>query len=72
MDWQTFLISQKGWRDDEGLRCGGMHRPIPVSLAAVKEALLGCRKDALWQMVENDLEGAGIDVRREIDGRTDS
>ena len=98
MDWQTFLIYQKGWRDDEGntlcfsdcdlngkkkegvlwiyldegLRCGGMHRPILVSLAAVKDALLGCRKDALWQMVKNDLEGAGIDVRREIDGRTDS
>lgn len=98
MDWQTFLISQKVWRDDEGntlcfsdcdlngkksegifwiyldegLRCGGMHRPIPVSLAAVKDALLGCRKEALWLMVQNDLEGAGIDVRREIDRGTDT
>ena len=49
-----------------------MHRPIPVSLAAIKDALLGCRKEALWLMVQNDLEGAGIDVRREIDGGTDS
>lgn len=98
MDWQTFLISQKGWRDsegntlcfsdcdlegkrcagmlwiylDEGLRCGGMYRPIPSNLISVRDALLGCHKEALWQMVQKDLEGADIDVCREINGRTDS
>ena len=96
MDWQTFLISQKGWRDDEGntlcfsdcdlngkkkegvlwiyldegLRCGGMHRPIPVRLAAVTDAHLGRRLVSLWQMVENALYGACIDVRRGIVGST--
>ena len=40
---------------DEGLRCGGMNRKIKATEAAVREALLGCRKTELWSMIEKDI-----------------
>lgn len=39
---------------DEGLRCGGMHRPIPPTEEAVKAALLGVGKTELWKAIEKD------------------
>ncbi|MGN0136837.1 hypothetical protein [Anaerotignum sp.] len=39
---------------DEGLRCGGMHRPIAPTREAVREALLGLGKKELWEAIETD------------------
>ena len=39
---------------DEGLRCGGMNRKVEHTAEAVKEALLGVGKDALWNAIEMD------------------
>ena len=39
---------------DEGLRCGGMHRPIEPKPEAVRDALLGIGKKELWQAMERD------------------
>ena len=39
---------------DEGLRCGGMHRPISPTGEAVREALLGVGKAELWAAIEKD------------------
>ncbi len=97
MDWKTFLMTHKGWKDsnentvvfsaydlqgnketdtlwiylDEGLRCGGMRRKLPLFLQAVKDALLGCNKTELWNMIVKDMEGESIDVCREIDRSAD-
>lgn len=56
---------------DEGLRCGGMKRKLPFSLQAVQDALLGCGKTELWDMLVKDMKGENIDVCREINRRTD-
>lgn len=39
---------------DEGLRCGGMHRPIEPTKEAVRDALLGVGKMELWEAIEKD------------------
>ena len=39
---------------DEGLRCGGMHRRIAASEAAVREALCGVGKELLWEKIAAD------------------
>lgn len=39
---------------DEGLRCGGMHRKIAASEAAVQAALCGVGKAALWEKIAAD------------------
>ena len=39
---------------DEGLRCGGMHRRIAPSEAAVKQALCGVGKELLWEKIAAD------------------
>jgi len=39
---------------DEGLRCGGMNRPIEPTVEAVREALCGVGKDELWNAIEVD------------------
>lgn len=39
---------------DEGLRCGGMSRPIPPTEEAVREALCGVGKKELWEAIEQD------------------
>ncbi len=39
---------------DEGLRCGGMHRPIEPTKEAVRDALLGVGKTELWEAIEKD------------------
>ena len=39
---------------DEGLRCGGMHRPIVPKPEAVQEALTGIGKQMLWEAIEKD------------------
>ncbi|WP_405727455.1 hypothetical protein [Anaerotignum sp.] len=39
---------------DEGLRCGGMNRPIAPALEAVREALCGVGKNELWAAIERD------------------
>lgn len=39
---------------DEGLRCGGMNRPIAPTETAVREALLGVGKKELWQAISKD------------------
>ena len=39
---------------DEGLRCGGMHRPIEPTKEAVRDALLGVGKAELWEAIEKD------------------
>ena len=36
---------------DEGLRCGGMHRRIAASEAAVRETLCGVGKERLWEKI---------------------
>lgn len=41
---------------DEGLRCGGMRRPIAPVPAKIREALLGIGKDALWKAILADWE----------------
>lgn len=41
---------------DEGLRCGGMHRPIAPVPEKIREALLGIGKDALWAAIAADWE----------------
>jgi hypothetical protein len=43
---------------DEGLRCGGMHRKIEATEESMKEALLGCKKDALWEAIEKAIKEA--------------
>ena len=44
---------------DEGLRCGGMNRKVEHTAEAVKEALLGVGKDALWNAIEVDWNKEG-------------
>ncbi len=39
---------------DEGLRCGGMNRPLAPEPKAVREALLGVGKTALWEAIAAD------------------
>lgn len=39
---------------DEGLRCGGMNRPIAPIAEAVREALCGVGKKELWEAIERD------------------
>ena len=39
---------------DEGLRCGGMHRRIAASEAAVRETLCGVGKEQLWEKIAAD------------------
>lgn len=39
---------------DEGLRCGGMNRPIAPTAEAVREALCGVGKKELWEAIERD------------------
>ena len=39
---------------DEGLRCGGMHRKIEPTAAAVQAALCGVGKKALWERIAAD------------------
>ena len=39
---------------DEGLRCGGMHRRIAASEAAVRETLCGVGKELLWEKIAAD------------------
>ena len=41
---------------DEGLRCGGMHRKIEPTEETIKEALLGCKKEALWRVIKEEVE----------------
>ena len=41
---------------DEGLRCGGMHRKIEPTAACIQEALLGCKKEALWEVIKKEIE----------------
>ena len=39
---------------DEGLRCGGMNRPIVPALESVRGALCGVGKNELWAAIERD------------------
>ena len=39
---------------DEGLRCGGMNRPVEPSAEAVCDALVGVGKIELWEAIETD------------------
>lgn len=39
---------------DEGLRCGGMHRRLAPTEAAVKAALCGVGKRELWEKIAAD------------------
>ena len=39
---------------DEGLRCGGMHRRMAASEAAVRETLCGVGKELLWEKIAAD------------------
>ena len=39
---------------DEGLRCGGMHRRIAASEAAIRETLCGVGKEQLWEKIAAD------------------
>lgn len=39
---------------DEGLRCGGMHRKIEPTAAAVQAALCGIGKKVLWERIAAD------------------
>ena len=39
---------------DEGLRCGGMNRPVEPTADAVREALCGVGKNDLWNAIEMD------------------
>ena len=41
---------------DEGLRCGGMHRKIEPTEESIKEALLGCKKEALWEAIKEAID----------------
>ena len=41
---------------DEGLRCGGMNRPLAPKPETVREALLGVGKAALWEAIAADWE----------------
>ena len=60
----TVIFSERGFEEqkgeelwlclDEGLRCGGMNRKVEHTAEAVKEALLGVGKDALWNAIEVD------------------
>ncbi len=40
---------------DEGLRCGGMHRKIEPAEETIREALLGCKKEALWEAIAKEI-----------------
>ncbi len=39
---------------DEGLRCGGMNRPVEPTEEAVREVLLGVGKAELWKSIKAD------------------
>lgn len=41
---------------DEGLRCGGMHRKIEPTEESIQAALLGCKKEALWEAIKRTIE----------------
>lgn len=41
---------------DEGLRCGGLQKQIQPEETEIEEALLGCGKKELWELLREDIK----------------
>lgn len=41
---------------DEGLRCGGLQRKVWPEEAELERILLGCKKEALWALLQKDIK----------------
>lgn len=46
---------------DEGLRCGGRTVQIPPRMEEIRQVLLGCGKQELWEMLQADVSAKDMD-----------